>query len=85
MSDIAWNLAVGLLYKAQKGHPWKLAEFELDTCYAGISFYKERTTNLSKAAMAQVFLDSGESFIFSRALLCCFLRRDIRLSLLVFT
>ncbi len=63
MSDIAWNLAVGLLYKAQKGHPWKLAEFELDTCYAGISFYKERTTQLSKAAMAQVFLDSGESFI----------------------
>ncbi|MGD0643750.1 MAG: hypothetical protein ABSA75_02470 [Candidatus Bathyarchaeia archaeon] len=63
MSDIAWNLAVGLLYKSQKGHPWKLAEFELDTCYAGISFYKERTTRLSKAAMAQVFLDSGESFI----------------------
>lgn len=63
MSDIAWNLAVGLLYKSQKGHPWKLAEFELDTCYAGISFYKERTTQLSKAAMAQVFLDSGESFI----------------------
>lgn len=63
LSDVAWNLAVGLLYKSQKGHPWKLAEFELDTCYAGISFYKERTTGASKAAMAQVFLDSGESFI----------------------
>ena len=62
-SDVAWNLTVGLLYKAQKGHPWKLAEFELDTCYAGISFYRERTTRASKAAMAQVFLDSGESFI----------------------
>jgi len=63
MSEVAWNLAVGLLYKSQKGHPWKLAEFELDTCYAGISFYIERTTRASKAAMAQVFLDSGESFI----------------------
>jgi hypothetical protein len=63
MSEVAWNLAVGLLYKSQKGHPWKLAEFELNTCYAGISFYKERTTLASKAAMAQVFLDSGESFI----------------------
>ena len=63
LSDVAWNLAVGLLYKSQKGHPWKLAEFELDTCYAGISFYEERKTHASKAAMAQVFLDSGESFI----------------------
>lgn len=63
LSDVAWNLAVGLLYKSQKGHPWKLAEFELDTCYAGISFYEERKTRASKAAMAQVFLDSGESFI----------------------
>jgi len=67
-SDVAWNLAVGLLYKSQKGHPWKLAEFELDTCYAGISFYKERTTRASKAAMAQVFLDSGESFILLQSL-----------------
>lgn len=62
-SEVAWNLTVGLLYKSQKGHPWKLAEFELDTCYAGISFYIERKTRMSKAAMAQVFLDSGESFI----------------------
>ncbi|MCL5949140.1 MAG: hypothetical protein M1490_01520, partial [Candidatus Bathyarchaeota archaeon] len=62
-SDIAWNLAVGLLYKSQKGHPWKLSEFEIDTCYAGISFYNERQTGASKAVMAQVFLDSGESFI----------------------
>ncbi len=62
-SEVAWNLTVGLLYKSQKGHPWKLAEFELDTCYAGISFYIERKTRQSKASMAQVFLDSGESFI----------------------
>ena len=63
MSDIAWNLTVGLLYKSQKGHPWKLTELEENTCYAGISFYIERGTNLTKAAMAQVFLDTGESFI----------------------
>ena len=62
-SDIAWNLIVGLLYKSQKGHPWKLTELEENTCYAGISFYIERGSKLIKAAMAQVFLDTGESFI----------------------
>lgn len=63
--DIAWNLTVGLLYKSQKGHPWKLAELEENTCFAGISFYKEREAekNVTKASMAQVFLDTGESFI----------------------
>jgi hypothetical protein len=41
-SEIAWNIAVGTLYKAQRGHPWKLTELEDGTCFAGISFYKER-------------------------------------------
>lgn len=64
-SVIAWNLAVGILYKSQKGHPWKLSELENGTCFAGISFYKERgnENNITKASMAQVFLETGESFI----------------------
>lgn len=64
-SEIAWNLAVGMLYKAQRGHPWKLAHLEEGTCYAGISFYRERGRDQSRtrAAMAQVFLETGESFI----------------------
>ena len=29
---IAWNLAVGILYKSQKGYPWKLTHLEENTC-----------------------------------------------------
>jgi len=39
----AWNLTVGMLYKAQEGHPWKTKELEEGACYAGISFYKDRS------------------------------------------
>ncbi|WP_273838607.1 hypothetical protein [Halococcus sp. PRR34] len=53
----AWNLTVGLLYKSQRGHPWKTQQIEEGTCYAGISFYKQRTTdgNIARAALAHVF------------------------------
>ena len=53
----AWNITVGLLYKAQRGHPWKTKELEEGTCYAGISFYKDRTAdgNVVRAALAHVF------------------------------
>jgi len=62
---VFWNLAVGLLYKSQRGHPWKLAHLDDNTCYVGISFFKEKggTNKLLRASMAQVFLDTGESFI----------------------
>lgn len=53
----AWNLTVGMLYKAQEGHPWKTKELEEGACYAGISFYRERGTdgNVVRAALAHVF------------------------------
>lgn len=53
----AWNLTVGLLYKAQRGHPWKTKELEEGACYAGISFYREREPdgNVVRAALAHVF------------------------------
>lgn len=62
-SDIAWNLAVGILYKSRKGHPWKLTELETGTCYVGISFYKEKNKDRTRTSMAQVFLETGESFV----------------------
>lgn len=64
-SEIAWNLAVGMLYKAQQGHPWKLAELEDGTCFAGISFYRERggDQTRTRTAMAQIFLETGENYI----------------------
>lgn len=53
----AWNLLVGLLYKAQEGHPWKTKELEEGACYAGISFYRDRSEdgNVVRAALAHVF------------------------------
>lgn len=62
---VFWNFAVGLLYKSQNGYPWKLATLEDNTCYVGISFFKEKgdSSKNMRASMAQVFLDTGESFI----------------------
>lgn len=55
----AWNLTVGLLYKSQRGHPWKTKHLEEGACYAGISFYKVRggddDDNEIRAALAHVF------------------------------
>jgi len=64
-ADTAWNIGVATLYKARKGHPWKLAKLDEGTCYAGISFYKERVTGSTRTrpSSAQVFLETGESFI----------------------
>lgn len=53
----AWNLTVGLLYKSQRGHPWKTRQIEDGHCYAGLSFYKERGEgeDTVRAALAHVF------------------------------
>lgn len=64
-SLMAWNLAVGILYKSQRGHPWKISRLEKDTCYVGVSFYREfeEKSEYKRTCMAQVFLDTGESFV----------------------
>lgn len=61
----AWNLSVAVYYKT-KGVPWKLAELEPDTCYAGISFYRECSPEgkpYMRAGVARVFLATGEALI----------------------
>lgn len=60
---VAWNLVVGMLYKCQKGHPWKLTHLEENTCYVGISFFEEKGKKTRRASLAQIFLDTGESFV----------------------
>jgi hypothetical protein len=63
-SEMAWNIAVGMLYKAREGRPWKLANLRSRTCYAGISFYRERDEAANvRAAVAQVFIDDGRHFV----------------------
>jgi len=62
---VCWNLGVAMLYKAQKGFPWKLTYLEENTCYVGITFFREiaEEKHLVRTSLAQVFLDTGESFI----------------------
>lgn len=63
-SELAWNIAVGMLYKAREGRPWKLAKLRSRTCYAGISFYRERgESEKTRAALAQVFIEDGRNFV----------------------
>jgi hypothetical protein len=63
-SEFAWNIAVGMLYKAREGRPWKTAKFDSRQCYAGISFYRERGADPDvRAAVAQVFIEDGDNFV----------------------
>ncbi len=65
LASRAWNLSVAAYYK-HKGIPWKLAELESGTCYAGVSFYRECSSegkSSMRASVAQVFLASGETLI----------------------
>lgn len=59
---IGWNFSVGVYYKAT-GVPWKLAEINENTCYIGISFYREilKETMSMRASIAQVYMRTGES------------------------
>ena len=36
----AWNFALALYYKAG-GTPWRMAEIDPETCFVGVSFYRE--------------------------------------------
>jgi hypothetical protein len=61
-ATIAWNFTVASYYKAT-GTPWKLSSLDDETCYVGLSFYREikdRKSNL-RCSMAHVYLRTGES------------------------
>jgi len=59
---IAWNFSVGTYYKAT-GIPWKLADINDNTCFIGISFYREilKESKAMRASIAQVYMRTGES------------------------
>lgn len=63
---IAWNISVGIYYKAT-GVPWKLAEINENTCFIGISFYREivKENKAMRASIAQVYMRTGESQVIS--------------------
>ncbi|MEM3207295.1 MAG: hypothetical protein QXQ87_04600 [Halobacteria archaeon] len=65
---MAWNFCVALYYKAG-GFPWRLAHIRENTCFVGISFYRERGWDPATmgTAIAQVFDRTGEGLILKGA------------------
>jgi hypothetical protein len=59
----AWNLSVGLFYKAG-GIPWRVQATAEHTCFVGISFHHLRTTkaHVVFSSLAQAFSSEGEGF-----------------------
>lgn len=60
----AWNFAVALYYKAG-GTPWRMAEVDAETCFVGVSFYREvlESNPRLRTAMAQAFTASGDGYV----------------------
>ena len=63
-SAFAWNFSTALYYKAN-GKPWRLAKLRQDTCYVGISFYRDKLSFNEdiQTSMAQVFTHNGEGLV----------------------
>ena len=63
-ASFAWNFSTALFYKAN-GKPWRLAKLREDTCYVGISFYRDKLSYNKdiQTSMAQVFTHTGEGFV----------------------
>lgn len=61
-ATIGWNFAVASYYKAT-GIPWKLSDLDDQTCYVGLSFYKEikKSQASLRCSMAHVYMRTGES------------------------
>lgn len=62
-ATIAWNLAVGIYYKAG-GIPWRVTGLDRGTCYVGISFYRELGGSPSlRTSMAQAFSEATDGIV----------------------
>ena len=65
---IAWNLTSSSFYKAG-GRPWKASSVREGVCYVGIVFKEEHASvdGRSACCAAQMFVDSGDGFVFRGA------------------
>ncbi len=63
LSSVAWNLFTALYYKAGN-NPWRLQLLPDNTCYVGVSFYKQRPVGRADmhTSLAQVF-GAGEGIV----------------------
>jgi len=59
-----WNLVVAAFYKSNH-LPWRVRGILDDTCYIGISFFRDRgDSSLVKTALAQFFSLDSEAYVF---------------------
>ncbi len=59
-----WNLVVAIFYKSNH-LPWKVDGLMEDTCYIGITFFRDRKDpSIIKTTLAQVFSLDMEGFVF---------------------
>ena len=63
-ASMAWNLFTALYYKAGN-IPWQLQQVPPNTCFIGVSFYKDSPTKGAdiQTSLAQVFSGSGEGLV----------------------
>jgi hypothetical protein len=60
----AWNFTTGMYHKAG-GYPWRLESIPDDTCFVGISFYREvfESNPRVRTCMAQAFTAAGQGYV----------------------
>lgn len=65
---IAWNLTSAAFYKAG-GRPWKAGAVRDGVCYIGLVFKEDASASDGRSACcaAQMFIDSGDGFVFRSA------------------
>lgn len=65
---MAWSISTAAFYKTG-GKPWKLADIRKGVCYIGLVYKQdEKSANPKDACCAaQMFLDSGDGFVFKGA------------------
>lgn len=58
----AWNLWSGIYYKANN-ELWRLTGLATNSCFVGVSFYKDRNDDNLRCCVAQAFSDRGEGIV----------------------
>ena len=58
----AWNICSGIYYKANN-ELWRLTGLTANSCFVGLSFYKDRRNDNLRCCVAQAFSDRGEGLV----------------------
>jgi len=58
----AWNICSGIYYKANN-ELWRLTGLTANSCFVGLSFYKDRRDENLRCCVAQAFSDRGEGLV----------------------